>query len=64
MGNEKLTRFLQSTGLVNASQAEGIASDFIYKEFAKNSFLLQAGRPALGETPDGYANVGSKTVVR
>ena len=51
MGNEKLTRFLQSTGLVNASQAERIASDFIYKEFAKNSFLLQAGRISAGRNP-------------
>ncbi|MFC6223890.1 Crp/Fnr family transcriptional regulator [Hymenobacter artigasi] len=44
MSNEKLTRFLQSTGLINAGQAEEIASDFIHKKFDKNSFLLQAGR--------------------
>ena len=44
MSTEKLTRFLQSTGLVNAGQAEEVARIFIYKEFERNEYLLQAGR--------------------
>ena len=44
MSTEKLTRFLQSTGLVNAGQAEEIAAQFTPKEFGKNTYLLQAGR--------------------
>jgi CRP-like cAMP-binding protein len=44
MSKEKLTRFLQSTGLVSAGQAEDIASIFIYRQFGKHDFLLQAGR--------------------
>ena len=44
MNKEKLTRFLQSTGLVSAGQAAEIASVFRQQEFSRNSFLLQAGR--------------------
>lgn len=44
MTREKLTRFLHSTGLVGAAQAEEIAGVFVRKEIDKNGFLLQAGR--------------------
>jgi CRP-like cAMP-binding protein len=44
MSTEKLTRFLQSTGLVTAGQAEDITNEFGHREFKKNALLLQAGR--------------------
>ena len=43
MTKEKLTRFLQSNGLVSQAQAEDIIQDFVAHTISKNDFLLQAG---------------------
>ena len=44
MTKESLTRFLQSTGAINAAQAQEIAGDFGCKTLRKHDFLLQAGK--------------------
>ena len=43
MTKEKLTRFLQSNGLISQAQAEDIIQDFVAHTISKNDFLLQAG---------------------
>ena len=43
MTKEKLTRFLQSNGLISPAQAEDIIQDFVAHTISKNDFLLQAG---------------------
>ena len=43
MTKEKLTRFLQSNGLVSQAQAEDIIQDFVTHTISKNDFLLQVG---------------------
>ena len=43
MTKEKLTRFLQSNGLISPAQAEDITQDFVAHTISKNDFLLQAG---------------------
>ena len=44
MTKEKLTRFLQTNGLVSQAQAEDITQDFVAHTISKNDFfLLQTG---------------------
>ncbi|MBO2007531.1 Crp/Fnr family transcriptional regulator [Hymenobacter negativus] len=44
MTQEKLRKFLQANGLINAQQAEEIARQFVPKEIAQHDFLLREGR--------------------
>jgi CRP-like cAMP-binding protein len=42
--HDQLINFLQSTGLVSATAATGIASRFELRSFAKNEFILREGK--------------------
>lgn len=43
MTKEKLSLFLQSSGLISQAQAEDIIQDFMARTISKNDFLLRAG---------------------